>query len=232
MTVQTTTTTIVRMLDNIESVVSVRAGVVSTDRVLPDAVTGVLHEMDSERMLRLWWIGAVVSLFACDRGSQSCKDAVNHARASLDISLDEAAGHVRRAMDLGYPLPGLALNYLACIAKAQGDIVGMMDRFSEAAKVDPQHFVLIKNVQAARAWFAAGGPGKGAPLTLEARHDFQLLERTVQPTLPGPLPERYAEWETAAVGPRAADAFVRTPEVEGSRSALQPRGKLKVLAGQ
>jgi anaerobic magnesium-protoporphyrin IX monomethyl ester cyclase len=164
----------------------------------------------------------------------------DHHAAHMDLAgahyhdgdLDAAERHVRRALDLGYPLPGIGLNYLACIAKARGDITGMMDRFSEAARVDPQHFVLIKNVQAARVWFAAGGPGKGAPLALEARHDFQLLERTVQPTLPGPLPDRFAEWTPVEAGARAADAYVRTPEVEGSRSALKPRGKLKVLTGE
>lgn len=141
--------------------------------------------------------------------------------------LDEAERHVRRAMELGYPLPGLALNHLACIAKARGDVVGMMDRFSEAAKVDPQHFVLIKNVNAARGWFAQGGPAKGLPLSLDARHDFQLLERTVQPTLPGPLPEDFAAWADVAAQPAAE--FVKTPEIEGSRAALGPRGRLKVL---
>ncbi|APR82405.1 Radical SAM domain protein [Minicystis rosea] len=141
---------------------------------------------------------------------------------------DEAERHVRRAMELGYPLPGLGLNYLACIAKARGDVMGMMDRFSEAAKVDPQHFVLIKNVNAARAWFAQGGPTKGIPLVLEARHDFQLLERTVQPTLPGPLPETFAEW--APVSPMPATEYVKTPEIEGSRATLGPRGRLKVIA--
>jgi radical SAM superfamily enzyme YgiQ (UPF0313 family) len=144
-------------------------------------------------------------------------------------SLDEAEHHVRRALDLGYPLPGLAHNYLACIAKARGDVVAMMDAFSLAAKVDPQHYVLIKNVQAARAWFAAGGPGKGLPLDLVARHDFQLLERTVQPTLPGPLADDFAAW-TAGPLPRAADTYVKTPELEGSRATLGPRGRLKVVS--
>jgi radical SAM superfamily enzyme YgiQ (UPF0313 family) len=161
----------------------------------------------------------------------------DHDAAHMDLAgalyddgdLDGAERHVRRAMDLGYPLPGIALNYLACIAKARGDVPGMMDRFSEAAKADPQHYVLIRNVQAARAWFAAGGPAKDLPLSLEARHDFQLLERTVQPTLPGPLPEGWAAWGPAAEGPRPADAYVRTPDVEGSRSALKPRGKLPVV---
>ncbi len=38
--------------------------------------------------------------------------------------LDEAERHVRRALELGYPLPGLVYNYLACIAKVRGDIQG------------------------------------------------------------------------------------------------------------
>jgi anaerobic magnesium-protoporphyrin IX monomethyl ester cyclase len=112
--------------------------------------------------------------------------------------LDLGEKHVRRAMELGYPLPGLALNYLACIAAARGDIQGMQDHFTRAAKEDPQHYVLIQNVNAARAWFAQGGPAKKLPLNLAARHDFQLLERTVQPTLPGPLPPDFAKWAPPA----------------------------------
>ncbi len=145
--------------------------------------------------------------------------------------LDAAERHVRRADELGYPLPGLVLNHLACIAKARGDLDGMMDRFSEAAKRDPQHFVLIQNVQAARAWFKQGGPAKKLPLDLQVRHDFQLLERTQQPTLPGPLPEDFAVWGAppAPAPPLSADAaaYLRTPDVEGSRSHLKT--KLRVV---
>jgi radical SAM superfamily enzyme YgiQ (UPF0313 family) len=160
----------------------------------------------------------------------------DHHAAHMDLAgacireglLDEAERHARRAMELGYPAPGLALNDLAVIAKLRGDVVGMMDRFSEAAKIDPQHFVLIKNVNAARGWFAQGGPAKGLPLVLEAKHDFQLLERTVQPTLPGPLPETFAAWAPAVPAPAAG--FVKTPDVEGSRAALGSRGRLKVVS--
>ncbi len=134
----------------------------------------------------------------------------DHHAAHVDLAgalfhagrLDEAEHHLRRALDLGYPAPGLALNYLACIAFQRGDLEGMQDRFTEAAKRDPQHPVLIHNVQAARAWYAQGGPGKKLPLALTARHDFQLLERNVQPTLPGPLPDDFAAW-TAPPAPRA-----------------------------
>jgi anaerobic magnesium-protoporphyrin IX monomethyl ester cyclase len=144
--------------------------------------------------------------------------------------LDDAERHVRRALELGYPLPGLAYNYLACIAKARGDLDGMMDHFTHAAKVDPQHYVLIQNVNAARAWFRQGGPSKNLPLELSAHHDFQLLERTAQPTLPGPLSESFAEWTDVEAPGAPSPSFVRTPDVEGSRSSLGPRTRLKVVS--
>jgi hypothetical protein len=161
-----------------------------------------------------------------------------HAGAELDLAvalhgageLDEARAHAVRAMELGHPLPGLVLNLLACIAHAKGDVVGMMDRFSEAAKRDPQHWVLIRNVNAARKWFAEGGPARREPLVLSARSDFQLLERTAQPTLPGPLPRDFAAWGREQEKPEAAPNHVRTPDAEGSRSSLYDRGRLKVIS--
>jgi anaerobic magnesium-protoporphyrin IX monomethyl ester cyclase len=166
----------------------------------------------------------------------------DHAPAHMDLadayyregSLASAEQHVRRAMDLGYPLPGIALNYLACIAKDRGDLDAMMDLFSRAAKEDPQHYLLIQNVQAARAWFKKGGPASGLPLALKAHHDFQLLERTVQPTLPGPLPEDFAVWGGAGQAKPllASTDYVRTPDVEGSRSVLGDRRRLKVIPEQ
>ena len=142
--------------------------------------------------------------------------------------LEAAEHHVRRALELGYPCPGLAHNYLACIAKAKGNIDAMMDAFTVAAKTDPQHWALIKNVNAARAWFKADGPKKKLPLELDARHDFQLLERTIQPTLPGPLPEGWQRWADPTP-PEPAATWVKTPDLEGSRRDLGARGRLKVV---
>src|SRR5262249_25185434 len=53
-----------------------------------------------------------------------------------------AEHHARRALALGYPVPGIAYNLLACVAKARGDLDSMMQSFSQAAKIDPQHYVL------------------------------------------------------------------------------------------
>ncbi len=143
----------------------------------------------------------------------------SNGRAELQL----AEKHVRRALEFGYPLPGLAYNHLACIAKARGDVDAMMDLFMTASKKDPQHYVLIQNVNAARAWFKAGGPGRGLPLDLVVRHDFQLLERTLQPTLPGPLAEEAYEW------PEGREAYIKTPEREGSKKGLGDKRKLKVV---
>jgi tetratricopeptide (TPR) repeat protein len=160
-----------------------------------------------------------------------------HHAAHMDLGaalyqagdLEGAERHVRRALELGYPCPGLAHNHLACISKARGDLDGMMDHFSTAARVDPQHYVLIQNVKAARAWFKAGGSDKKLPLELSVRHDFQLLERTVQPTLPGPLPEDFAVWAPPREPAKAASTYAKTPDVEGSKAELDPKRRLKVV---
>jgi hypothetical protein len=135
----------------------------------------------------------------------------DHHAAHMDLAgayfranqLDLAETHVRRALSLGTPVPGLALNYLACIAFLKGDVSGMQDHFLAAARLDPQHLVLIENVQAARAWFRAEGPKLGLPLNLVGKHDFQLFERTAQPALPGPLPDDYATWDAPGESPAA-----------------------------
>jgi radical SAM superfamily enzyme YgiQ (UPF0313 family) len=112
-----------------------------------------------------------------------------------DYDFDLAEKHVRRALELDVPVPGLAINYLACIAAARGRLREMEDLFMEASKRDPQHWVLIRNVQTVRQWYKDDGPTKKLPLYLLGRHDFKLLERTVQPTLPGALPDDWASWD-------------------------------------
>lgn len=143
--------------------------------------------------------------------------------------LDRAEHHIKRALELGYPCPGLVYNHLACIAKARGDYDGMMEAFMRGAKTDPQHWILIQNVNAARAWFKADGPSRNLPLELVVRHDFQLLERTAQPTLPGPLPEDYAVWAEAPSPVEQADVFVKTPDLEGSGLGLGGKKHLRVV---
>jgi radical SAM superfamily enzyme YgiQ (UPF0313 family) len=157
----------------------------------------------------------------------------DHHAAHVDLcgalvgagEIDDAAHHARRALDLGYPVPGLAWNYLAVIAARRGDYDGMMEAFSTAAKIDPQHYVLIRNVEKARRWFKESGPARGVPLDLEAHHDFQVLERTAQPTLPGPLPADWKEWREPAAPAAAEPHLARV----GSQATLRSRRQLKVV---
>jgi len=130
-----------------------------------------------------------------------------HYRAG---ELDPAERHARRALELGYPSPGLVYNYLACIAFLRSDLRGMQDHFMAGAKADPQHHILISNVERARRWFRMNGPELGLPLELQARHDFQLFERTQQPTLPGPLPPDFAVWAEAPRAVSQADKSERS----------------------
>lgn len=127
----------------------------------------------------------------------------SHPPALLDLAealievgeLDEANRLLDQAEALEHPLPGLIHNARACIAQQRGDYAGMKDALLTGARVDPQHYLLLKNANAARAWFKSGGPASGVPLVLQAQHDFQLFERTEQPTLPGPLPSNWQSWE-------------------------------------
>ena len=123
-----------------------------------------------------------------------------------EYEFELAEKHVRRSLELDVPVPGLALNYLACIAAAKGKLREMEDLFMEASKRDPQHWVLIRNVQTVRQWYKDDGPNKKLPLYLLGRHDFKLLERTIQPTLPGPLPDDWASWENTPI-PVPAKAY-------------------------
>jgi hypothetical protein len=144
--------------------------------------------------------------------------------------LDQAEIHVHRALELGYPVPGLAYNYLAVIEFSRGNVEGMQTHFMTAAKTDPQHNVLIQNVEKARAWFRARGPEEGIPLVLDARHDFQLLERTLQPTLPGPLPDDFDDFfASPRPVPRDLPSSTEvTPERYGKQGF--PERRLKVLS--
>jgi hypothetical protein len=77
----------------------------------------------------------------------------------------------------------------------------------------------MRNAQAVRQWLARGGPQKKLPLDVVARHEFQLLERTAQPSLPGPLSDDFAVWQPVAPPPE---------HPVGAMRSLDPR-KLRVL---
>jgi tetratricopeptide (TPR) repeat protein len=165
---------------------------------------------EDTRFMREWFL-ANKGLKDCYRETVEEYEAIlerlgDHHAAHMDLGcayyevgrLDEAERHLKRALDLEYPAPGLALNTLACIAARRGDHRAMEAIFMDAMKRDPQHGVLVRNVQAVRAWTQAGRMGT---LDLVGEHDFAFLERPAQPTLPGPLADDYATWHAPPPAP-------------------------------
>jgi tetratricopeptide (TPR) repeat protein len=178
---------------------------------------------DGERMAR--WFDANKGLKSLYRESVDERRAIlarlgDHAPAHLDLgvalyeagSLDEAEVHLARALALGYALPGVAYAYLACVANARGDVDGALDRLQQGIAVDPQHPTLLASYESARAWIDRGGLTSGEPLALTASNAFHLLERTAQPTLPGPLPNDFAVWKPRAAPPHNAPMRPRDPD--------------------
>jgi radical SAM superfamily enzyme YgiQ (UPF0313 family) len=151
-----------------------------------------------------------------------------HHAAEMDLGgalfregrFDEAEARFTRALELGYPCPGLVMNYRASIALARGQLERSKELLAEAARQDPQHLTVVRNIQAMREWLAKGA-ADASSLRLEAQHAFQLLERPAQPTLPGPLPKDYAVWAPPQPGPERPIGGAR-PE--------DPR-KLRVVSG-
>jgi tetratricopeptide (TPR) repeat protein len=133
----------------------------------------------------------------------------DHHAAHVDLggalyrteAYDEATVHFNRALQLGYPLPGLIHNYLACIAARRFALKDVQEHLRLALRNDPYHFVVARNAETLRRWFVDGGPVKSLPLELEATHEFQLFERTVQPTLPGALTPDFYTWPEPRTAP-------------------------------
>jgi len=125
----------------------------------------------------------------------------DHHAAHFDLAtayyrngeLDLAERHLRRAQELGYPLPTLVHNSMACIRAARGDLSGAQRELTRAMS-GPPFSVVVRNVRALNAWRAAQAQGDTPRLDLSAEYDFELPEPQIQPMLPGPLRDDFAEW--------------------------------------
>lgn len=159
----------------------------------------------------------------------------DHHAAHMDLAgayfrageRDACEKHVQRALELGYPVPGLAYNYLACVAAERRDLTALQAHLRTALRLDPQHYVVAQNAHTLRDWLLQGGPVNDLPLSLIARHDFQLFERTAQPALPGPLSDRFADWSDVPV--RDVGAPLRDRDAVGSRAGFKGRARLRVV---
>ena len=84
-------------------------------------------------------------------------------RAYLDVGDPDAAeDHLKGALDLGYFLPGLVHNLLACIAAERGDADQAAAHLDLAISHYP-HAVAMENRERLKSWRAAHGATAGCP---------------------------------------------------------------------
>jgi len=161
---------------------------------------------EDARVMNDWFAANSGLMRLCRPSVDDCRAALDrlgdHPPAHLDLAgalldedkLDAAVQHAEQALRLGHPTPGIVHNLLACVFHRQGDLEKMKDQLVQAGRTDPQHPVLLRNAQAARTWLGRGPRASATALMLDPSHDFQLLERTMQPTLPGPLGDNTRSW--------------------------------------
>jgi anaerobic magnesium-protoporphyrin IX monomethyl ester cyclase len=126
----------------------------------------------------------------------------DHHAAHLDLAAacfrarmhDDAEMHARKAAELGLPTPGLAYNVVGCVAAARGDLDETKRWFERGAREDPWHAALVHNAQWVKRCEERGEPADRIALGLIVTSEFQILERTMQPTLPGPLEPGWDAW--------------------------------------
>jgi len=139
---------------------------------------GVLH-LGSPSVKEL---GAIAARFSHSHGPSLFQ------LASAQLGEGELAGaehNLALAEQAGYPLPGLLENARAVLAARRSDQEGVKNHLVRAARLEPDHFTLLKNAARAKRVFESGGT---LPFDLELERDFSLFERNLQPVLPGPLP--------------------------------------------
>ncbi len=126
----------------------------------------------------------------------------DHHAAHLDLGAayafadrpDDAEKHLRRALELDYPVPSFPRNYLACVAAQRGDLEAARAELARALEAPWAHPIVSANLRALEDWLAAGGPKGRKSLNMTMRHDFEIVPDAVQPARPGPLGEDAFQW--------------------------------------
>lgn len=133
-------------------------------------------------------------------GIDDCKQIVDRLPSLHEAHLDLAAAscragrpdlaeqHARTALEMHYPLPGLAVNILGCVAASRGQFAAARAHFAEARRLYP-HAIALENAAALDDWLARGGPASGRPLLLRPDTAFETRWLERQPEKPVPMRE-------------------------------------------
>lgn len=137
-------------------------------------------------------------------GIKDYKKMLNHiptvATLNIDLGvaylrkgkLNEAERYISQALELGYFLPGLAFNYLACIAAAKLEYEAVELNLNKAVAAYP-HPVVVDNLRKFQDWSNQGQKNKMA-LELFTGDSSEATENDKQPQKPGPIVLNVKKW--------------------------------------
>lgn len=96
---------------------------------------------------------------------------------------DAAERHLRRAIELGFFLPGIVHNLYACLAANRLDIDRTKFHLYEALAIHP-HQVVIENIERLESWLDSSDTQNGTPLKLAPGNGFETTIICRQPECP------------------------------------------------
>ncbi len=99
---------------------------------------------------------------------------------------DQTRAFIEKALSMGYPLPGICYNYLACISALRGDYRKALEHLLHAKK-QGYHRVVEENLEIARNWAIKLSKGFKSLLELEADSSFEVTRVKEQPMTPGKI---------------------------------------------
>lgn len=99
---------------------------------------------------------------------------------------DKTEFFIEKALSMGYPLPGICYNYLACVAADRADYPKAVEYLLHAKK-QGYHRVVENNLDTAKKWAMKIKQGINLPLELEADCGFEVTRPRQQPMTPGKI---------------------------------------------
>jgi tetratricopeptide (TPR) repeat protein len=147
----------------------------------------IIHWINTHSGIREFWDYSV-----SDR-KQILEIFPNLSAAHMDLGralyqaerFDEAKDCFQTAINLGFPMPGLGFNYLACMAFDGDRTKEAIDYLKQAHKIDRHHCV-EQNLKILHDWLSKGMGKRNKP-QLIAYHEFEPHHSTTQPISPAPI---------------------------------------------
>ncbi|RPI78830.1 MAG: radical SAM protein [Desulfobacteraceae bacterium] len=116
----------------------------------------------------------------------------------LEGDFENAGACVRQALDRGFPLPGLGLNYLACMAARQNNPAEALQYLEQAQKMGANRMIR-ENLEKIRQRLEQTGPENFSPSAWSVGHEFEDTQTHTQPIVPAPITFQHPAFESGCL---------------------------------